>query len=140
MQKTGTASLLAGGLQHLVGGWSSIATLLLIFAIVAVVTQFMSDAATTALFAPVAIALALALGRAPEPYVITVGMAAVVSFLTPIGHHIYGPGRYRFVDFYSGHTLTVRLQSSLPDGSDEVPGESRHQEPPPMATASSGGR
>jgi di/tricarboxylate transporter len=112
MQKTGTATLLAGGLQHIVGGWSSIATLLLIFAIVAVVTQFMSDAATTALFAPVAIALALALGRAPEPYVITVGMAAVVSFLTPIGHHgnllVYGPGRYTFVDFLRvGAPLTV---------------------------------
>ena len=112
MQKTGTAALLAGGLQQLVGGWSSIATLLLIFAIVAVVTQFMSDAATTALFAPVALALAAALGRAPEPYVITVGMAAVASFLTPIGHHgnllVYGPGRYRFVDFLrAGTPLTI---------------------------------
>ena len=112
MHKTGTATLLAGGLQHVVGGWSSTATLLLIFAIVAVVTQFMSDAATTALFAPVAISLAQVLGQAPEPYVITVAMAAVVSFLTPIGHHgnllVYGPGRYNFVDFMKvGTPLTV---------------------------------
>jgi di/tricarboxylate transporter len=77
--------------------------LLVLFATVAVVTQLMSDAATTALFAPVAVALAQALGHPPEAYVVTVAMAAVAAFLTPIGHHgnllIYGPGGYQFTDF-----------------------------------------
>jgi di/tricarboxylate transporter len=72
----------------------------------------MSDAATTALFAPVAIALAQALGHAPEAYAVTAAMAAVVSFCTPIGHHgnllVYGPGGYRFADFVKvGTPLTV---------------------------------
>ena len=72
----------------------------------------MSDAGTTALFAPVAIALAQALGHPPEPYVVTVAMAAVVAFLTPIGHHgnllVYGPGRYQFIDFVRvGTPLTI---------------------------------
>jgi di/tricarboxylate transporter len=112
MQKTGTAILLAEWLQKVVAGWSSAAILLLIFAVVAVVTQFMSDAATTALFAPVAVALARALGQAPEPYVVTVAMSAVAAFLTPIGHHgnllVYGPGRYRFADFIRvGTPLTI---------------------------------
>ncbi|MFY9570651.1 MAG: SLC13 family permease, partial [Blastocatellia bacterium] len=112
MQKTGTAALLAGWLEKAVGQWPPMLILLAIFAIVAVVTQFMSDAATTALFAPVALALAQALGRAPEPYVVTVAMAAVTSFLTPIGHHgnllVYGPGRYKFMDFVRvGTPLTV---------------------------------
>ena len=112
MQKTGTANLLGSWLQHAVGGWPERAVLLLIFAIVAVITQFMSDSATTALFAPVAVALAQALGRAPEPYVVTVAMASVVAFLTPIGHHgnllVYGPGRYKFSDFAKvGTPLTV---------------------------------
>jgi di/tricarboxylate transporter len=112
MQKTGTANLLGSWLQHAVGGWPERAVLLLIFALVAVITQFMSDSATTALFAPVAVALAQALGRAPEPYVVTVAMASVVAFLTPIGHHgnllVYGPGRYQFSDFVRvGTPLTV---------------------------------
>jgi len=112
MQKTGTANLLAGWLQHAVGGLPERVVLLILFAVVAVITQFMSDAATTALFAPVAAALAQALGRAPEPYVVTVAMASVVGFLTPIGHHrnllIYGPGRYQFADFVKvGTPLTV---------------------------------
>ena len=112
MQKTGTASLLAGWLQRGVSGWPERVVLLIVFALVAVITQFMSDSATTALFAPVAVALAQALGRPPEPYVVTVAMASVVAFLTPIGHHgnllVYGPGRYRFSDFVKvGTPLTV---------------------------------
>ena len=86
--------------------------LLLLFAVIAFLTQFMSDAATTGLFAPVAIPLAQGLGHAPEAYVVTVAMAAVVAFLTPIGHHgnllVYGPGRYQFADFTRvGAPLTV---------------------------------
>ncbi|MGZ5434643.1 MAG: SLC13 family permease [Pyrinomonadaceae bacterium] len=112
MQKTGMAGMFAGWLQQAVGGWPERAVLLVLFAVVAVITQFMSDAATTALFAPVAVALAEGLGRPPEAFVVTVAMAAVVSFLTPIGHHgnllVYGPGRYRFSDFAKvGTPLTV---------------------------------
>jgi di/tricarboxylate transporter len=112
MQKTGTATMLAGWLQHAVGGWPERLVLLALFVAVAVITQFMSDSATTAVFAPVAVALAQALGRAPEPYVVTVAMASVVAFLTPIGHHgnllVYGPGRYKFGDFVKvGTPLTV---------------------------------
>jgi di/tricarboxylate transporter len=114
IQKSGTADLLAGWLQHAIGGWEPIFILLFIFAIVGILTQFMSDAATTALFAPVAVALAQSLGQAPEPYVVTVAMAAVTSFFTPIGHHgnllVYGPGRYRFADFIRvGTPLTVLI-------------------------------
>jgi di/tricarboxylate transporter len=112
MKKSGAADLMAQWLQAAVGGWSPTFVLLAVFAVVAVLTQFMSDAATTALFAPVAVALANGLGHAPEPYVITVAMAAVASFLTPIGHHgnllIYGPGGYRFSDFVrAGVPLTI---------------------------------
>lgn len=112
MQKSGSAKLLASWLQDAVGGWHEFAILLMIFAIVGIVTQLMSDSATTAVFAPVAVALATALGHAPEPYAVTVAMAAVAAFITPIGHHgnllIYGPGRYQFMDFVKvGTPLTI---------------------------------
>jgi di/tricarboxylate transporter len=103
MKSTGAADTLAGWLQSVMQGWSQPLILLVLFAAVSAVTQFMSDSATTALFAPVAVALAQALDRPPEPYVVSVAMASVVAFLTPIGHHgnllIYGPGGYRFADF-----------------------------------------
>jgi di/tricarboxylate transporter len=112
MKGSGASERLAGWLRTGVGEWSETMVLLVLFAVVAVVTQFMSDSATTAVFAPVAVALAGALGRPPEPYVVTVAMAAVVAFLTPIGHHgnllIYGPGGYRFSDFVRvGAPLTL---------------------------------
>jgi di/tricarboxylate transporter len=112
MRESGASELLGDGLRDAIGGWNQFVVLLLLFWIVAVITQFMSDAATTALFAPVAVALAGALGQDPEPYVVTVAMAAVAAFLTPIGHHgnllIYAPGGYRFADFVRvGVPLTI---------------------------------
>jgi di/tricarboxylate transporter len=112
MKKSGSADVLAHAMQGALDGWSPTLVLLVVFAVVAVLTQFMSDAATTALFGPVAVALAKALGHPPEAYVVTVAMASVAAFLTPIGHHgnllVYGPGGYRFADFVRvGTPLTV---------------------------------
>jgi di/tricarboxylate transporter len=112
MEKTKTSEVMGQWLQGAIGGWSQFAVLLAVFGVVAVLTQFMSDAATTAIFGPVAVALATALGAPPEPFVVTVAMAAVVAFLTPIGHHgnllIYGPGGYQFADFVKvGAPLTL---------------------------------
>jgi di/tricarboxylate transporter len=103
MQSTGTADLLADGLFTLLSGWPPSLILFLLFIASALLTQLMSDAGTVALLGPVVISLALALGHAPETYVVVVAMAAVASFLTPIGHHgnllVYGPGGYQFTDF-----------------------------------------
>jgi len=112
MQETGTANLLAGALQGLVSGWGIHWILLALFLVTGLVTQVMSDAGTTALFGPIAIALAQGLNLQPEPFVVTVAMAAVTSFFTPIGHHgnllVYGPGRYQFSDFVrAGVPLTL---------------------------------
>jgi di/tricarboxylate transporter len=113
LDKSGGAAMIAGWLERAIGDADPLVILLALFAMVAVLTQLLSDAATTALFAPVAIALAHALGHSPTAYVVTVAMAAVTSFLTPIGHHgnllIYGPGGYRFRDFVIVGTLLTVL-------------------------------
>jgi di/tricarboxylate transporter len=103
MQETGTADVLAGWLEGFLSGWAIHWILLALFIVTGLVTQIMSDSGTTALFGPIAIALAQGLNLPPEPFVVTVAMAAVTSFFTPIGHHgnllIYGPGGYQFGDF-----------------------------------------
>lgn len=103
MKESGSAKLLAGWLSSALGDLSQFVVLIGLYVAVAIVTEFMSDAATTALLGPVAIALAQGLGHRPEPYVVTVAMAAVTAFLTPMAHHgnlvVYGPGGYRFADF-----------------------------------------
>ncbi len=103
MQKTGTADLMAGWLEGVVVNWDIHWILFAFFIITGLATQVMSDSATVALFGPIALALAKGIGVPPEPLVVTVAMAAVTSFFTPIGHHgnllIYGPGGYQFSDF-----------------------------------------
>lgn len=114
MQKSGVAALLADKLQVTLQDWPQFFILLILYAVVGLVTQLMSDAATVALFGPLAIALAKAMNASPEAYVITIAMAAVTACLTPTGHHgnllVYGPGRYKFVDFVRvGGPLTLVL-------------------------------
>lgn len=72
----------AGWLQGGVGDWSPFLVLLALYAVVAVVTEFMSDAASAALLAPLAAALAQGLGQPPEPFVVTGAMASVTAFLS----------------------------------------------------------
>jgi di/tricarboxylate transporter len=103
MEQTGTADLLASGLLQVVQGWPALWVLLVMFSVAALLTQIMSDAATTVLLGPIAISLAQSLGLPPTPFVVCTALGAVVAFLTPIGHHgnllILGPGQYRFADF-----------------------------------------
>jgi di/tricarboxylate transporter len=114
MKQSGAADMIATLLQGVLGGWNEWLILLTLFAVVAVVVQFMgSDSATTALFGPLAIALALALGHSPEAYIVVVAMAAVTAVLTPMCHHnllIYAPGGYKFTDFFKvGAPLTALI-------------------------------
>ncbi|MCF7223655.1 SLC13 family permease [Marilutibacter chinensis] len=114
MEQTGTAALMARGLLHVVSDWSPLAVLLVVFAAAGLLTQILSDAATTVLLGPIAISLAQSLGLPPTPFVVCTALGAVASFLVPIGHHgnllILGPGQYRFSDFIRiGLPLTMML-------------------------------
>ncbi len=114
MQQTGTAELFAGWLSHLVTTWQPTWVLFVLFMTAALVTQILSDTATTVLLAPIALGMAALLGISAPAMVFSVAMGAVVAFLTPIGHHgnllVYEPGNYRFVDFVRvGTPLTVLL-------------------------------
>jgi len=114
MEQTGTARLLANGLLHVVAHWPALAVLLMVFSAAALLTQILSDAATTVLLGPIAVSLAHSLGLPATPFVVCTALGAVVAFLTPIGHHgnllILGPGQYRFGDFLRvGLPLTVLI-------------------------------
>lgn len=114
MEKTGVDKLLADLVFQYTQGWAPFAMLLVFFWFAALLTQILSDAATTVLIAPIAIAFAKTAQISPTAAVVTVTVGAVASFLTPIGHHgnllILSPGNYRFSDFLKiGLPLTVIL-------------------------------
>ena len=102
MKNTGLADGLAGGLERLLEGWSTYGSLMLIFVGTTLLTQVMSNAASVALLAPVAVQLAPTLALPATALLITVLFGASQSFLTPVGYQtnlmVFSPGRYRFLD------------------------------------------
>ena len=102
MKNTGLADGLAGGLERLLEGWSTYGSLMLIFLGTTLLTQVMSNAASVALLAPVAVQLSPTLALPATALLITVLFGASQSFLTPVGYQtnlmVFGPGRYRFLD------------------------------------------
>jgi len=114
MEQTGTAALFAHWLTGWLQGWSPIWILFVMFASAALLTQVLSDTATTVLLGPIALGMAAALPISAPAMVFSVALGAVVAFLTPIGHHgnllVYEPGNYRFHDFLRlGGPLTLLL-------------------------------
>src|SRR3546814_19040810 len=87
MEQSGTAKLLADSLLPVVQDWPALPILLVMFTAAALMTQVLSDSATTVLLGPIAVALADSLGLPAIPFVVCTAPGGVVAFLTPLGHH-----------------------------------------------------
>lgn len=102
MQSTGTAEFLAERLVALVGDWNPLWLLTGFFILTVLLTQPMSNQAAAAVVIPVALQTALQLGLNPRTFAVMIAVAASTSYLTPLEPAclmVYGPGRYRFIDF-----------------------------------------
>lgn len=111
METTGTAGFLAGQIVRFVGHAQPIWLLTAFFFLTVLLTQPMSNQAAAVVVLPVAIQAATQLGLNPRSFAIMIALAASCSFLTPLEPScllVYGPGRYRFMDFTKvGLVLTV---------------------------------
>jgi len=103
LEKTGAAQLLGDGLINTVGQFGPHAVLSTFFFITFMLTNFMSNNATAALLAPIAVVTARTLEVDPRPFLMVVAFASSLSFMTPMGYQtnamIYGPGNYKFKDY-----------------------------------------
>lgn len=103
MEKSGALAYLV---NYLVGFFKTLGPLWLcggLFLMTSLLSQFISNTATTVLLAPIALSTAQLLGYQPQAFVMTVAIAASTAFATPIASPVntlvLNPGRYRFMDF-----------------------------------------
>ncbi len=113
MDQTGAATYLASQIIALVGDAGPLWLLSGFFGLTVLLTQPMSNQAAAIVVIPIAIQTALLAGLNPRSFTIMIAVAASCSYLTPLEPSclmVYGPGRYRFVDFVKvGSLLTLLI-------------------------------
>jgi di/tricarboxylate transporter len=104
MDKTGASQYYADLFLKVMEGGSPELVLAGVILMTSISTQLLSNNATAVLLLPIAISTAMGLGVNPKPFIMAVCFGASACFATPIGYQtnllVYGPGGYRFSDFF----------------------------------------
>ncbi len=113
MSSTGTAKYLATLLTNSFNGLNPLWLLAGFFLLTVALTQPMSNQAAAAVILPIAVATAVQLDLNPRTFAMMIAVAASCSYLTPLEPAclmVYGPGRYKFSDFFRvGGPLVILL-------------------------------
>lgn len=111
LESTGAAQFLATQIVNAVGQANPLWLLSGFFMLTMLLTQPMSNQAAAVVVVPIALQTAVQLGLNPRTFAAMIAVAASCSYLTPLEPAclmVYGPGRYRFMDFLKvGSILTV---------------------------------
>jgi di/tricarboxylate transporter len=103
LETTGAARHIAESLIQLAQGdpW---VTLAVVYLVTMVFTELITNNAAAVLVFPIALSTSQTLGVDFLPFAIAIMMAASAAFSTPIGYQtnlmVYGPGGYRFTDYF----------------------------------------
>jgi di/tricarboxylate transporter len=111
MEMSGLASLIASQIVNLVGATHPVLLLAAFFFLSLLLTQPMSNQAAAVVVIPIAIQTAAQLNLNPRTFAVMIAVGASCSFITPLEPAclmVYGPGNYRFFDFFKvGSLLTI---------------------------------
>ncbi len=103
LETSGAAKLMGEFLVKTAGTFGPVALVSALYLATSLLTEMMSNNATAALLAPIAIAAAESMGIDSRPFLMAITFAASASFMTPVGYQtntlIYGPGQFRYADF-----------------------------------------
>ena len=104
LESSGGTELIASGIVNAASGLSPSVVLAILMVVTMTLSDVMNNVATAVIAAPIAFNMANTLGVNPDPFLMSVAVAASCAFLTPIGHKnntlIMGPGGYRFGDYW----------------------------------------
>lgn len=104
MQKTGAGQVIAETVLSFTGPETPMFVfLLVIFLLAVVMTNFMSNTATTALLVPISLSISAQIGADPRAVLMATVIGGSLAYATPIGMPanvmVLGPGRYTFNDY-----------------------------------------
>jgi di/tricarboxylate transporter len=113
IEQTGAAKLLANAIDTLLSPLGVMGVMAGYFVLTILLTQPMSNAAAALVVLPVALQSARDLGVNQRTFAIAIMLAASISFIAPFEPScilVYGPGKYKFMDFVkTGVLLTLIL-------------------------------
>jgi di/tricarboxylate transporter len=111
LTKTGAAALLGDYVVKALGSAGPHVVLAGIFLVAAFISQFISNTSAALVMMPIGVATASELSVSALPMMMGVAMGASASFLTPFANGVsamvYGPGAYRFGDFWKLGSLVM---------------------------------
>lgn len=100
--KTGIADNIANQVLQLCGR-NPYVVMAVMCLLASLVSEFVSDVGSSAVFFPIMFQQADLLGCNPMPFVMSLMLSVTISFASPIGSNthmlIYGPGSFKFTDF-----------------------------------------
>ena len=104
LDQSGAGKMIANSVIGVIGdNPSPYFAIAVLFILSCVMTQFMSNTASSALLAPIGISIAQGMGADPHAVLMAIGIAASCAFGTPVGTPpntlVLGPGQYKFTDY-----------------------------------------
>lgn len=103
LQSSGATKIISDTILQVAGTHSPILIIGLLLVVTMTLSDFMNNAATAVVMAPIASSMAQSMHLNIDPFLMAVAVGASCSFLTPISHQnntlVMGPGGYKFYDY-----------------------------------------